>query len=251
MSQPNEVINSHVQITKGLMKGFSYNGKKIWYLDVDSGNIQPGEIKILGTEKKYYSHDIEKELARVVETPFGDIAKLYKDFCKSKFDSFQMTTKAENDILRFFYYSMLRSKLLPQKASVVLGYDVQPDEIIIEGKKRFEESPFASRRISVSKNLSKRGYVLPSCCYYAMPYENDGINFSYVMPVSSSAALVAHTEEEYDKHICVKGEESIRHGVAASINVIDYMNKSAYLSELASNKDFVVARKKADLEALL
>ena len=69
-------INSHVQLPNCVLRNFRDETdpeKKVWYLDVQTGDILRKSSKKLGTCKGYYSETGERFLAENIENPLSII----------------------------------------------------------------------------------------------------------------------------------------------------------------------------------
>ena len=117
MSQKRRVTyNSHVQITKALLRAYSEStddGDKAWYLDYSDWHIKQEKINVLGTKPEYYSQAMEDFLRTEIEGRVGNVFKKIRDFCKqSAIDCIHLSDSDIKNILHFFTYSMLRSRAL-------------------------------------------------------------------------------------------------------------------------------------------
>ena len=69
-------INSHVQLPNCVLRNFRDETdpeKKVWYLDVQTGDIMRKSSKKLGTCKGYYSETGERLWAENIENPLSII----------------------------------------------------------------------------------------------------------------------------------------------------------------------------------
>ena len=71
-------INSHIQLPNCVLRNFRDETdpeKKVWYLDVQTGDIMRKSSKKLGTRKGYYSETGERLWAENIENPLSIITR--------------------------------------------------------------------------------------------------------------------------------------------------------------------------------
>lgn len=105
-SYDNNCNNSHIQITRSIIKNFGTR-KKVNYLDLENKKIDDSSPKKLGAEIGYYDDTIEKLLRDEIETPVGNTFKDISNFSKNKMKEIIITDS--DKIKRFIEYMIVRS----------------------------------------------------------------------------------------------------------------------------------------------
>jgi hypothetical protein len=168
-----QVINSHIQITQGLLRGFSFkesDGEKVYYLNLENNNIGKEKIRILGSEKYYYSEQNEEFLGKI-ENDFGQTVDKIKKFQKQKLMNIVIDKNDFFNIKQFFEYSFIRSeKYLEQinKESIssqLLG-SFKHDDIIEISKNTNIAKLFNYFKTNIIINNSNINFVIPRNVIY-------------------------------------------------------------------------------------
>jgi hypothetical protein len=248
-----EKVNSHIQITKSLLRGFSHDtdgGEKVYYLDLSDNAIKEEKIKTLGTEYGYYNEDIEKFLSKEVECKIGDISKLFKDFSKQKNKQLIITTEEKECINEFFKYSLIRSTYTIKavnKASFFSksfnGYTTNDifqfanDSILVNFFEKFDSD--------ILLNKSNVEFVIPRNCFYSAMVTDKPTK--YVLPINSRTAFILINKCELSNFI-IDGKHHYLQ--ISDDDVVNSFNKRALVDEKFFNNAFVVANRKKELEDL-
>lgn len=69
-----KIMNSHIQVPNAILKQFRDEEdpeKKVWYLDLATGEVKRSASGKLGTEKGYYSEGIERFWSATIESPIA------------------------------------------------------------------------------------------------------------------------------------------------------------------------------------
>lgn len=77
-------INSHIQIPNAVLKQFRDEKdpeKKVWYLDLATGEVKRSASGKLGTEKGYYSEGIEQFWSATIESPIAALNARIRKSC--------------------------------------------------------------------------------------------------------------------------------------------------------------------------
>jgi len=88
-----QVVRSHIQMPKMVMKNFHNCKNELYYYDFNSQEIKKGHAKTLYREEGYYSKTVEDFLGKTIEQP---LSKLIAFLQKSSFDegeNLRMPTK--------------------------------------------------------------------------------------------------------------------------------------------------------------
>lgn len=244
-------IKSHMQLPKLILNNFrdeSDPEKKVWYMDLNSGEIRRSSSARLGTKIGYYSQGGEEFWNRCVENSLGKLVKKTNDFCEGKID---VLTIGQNDVEAAKLYiksAFIRSQatyenVLKNSRTAFLLTDKQQHDIIsyvgmnVEGP--FDES-INNLVVSVLINRTERDLVVPRNCFYSISAW--GL-MHFVAPISPRCALILLPAE------IIKNRE----GALVTIDDIedtDEMNIMALKYEYMCNGDFVAAGRRPELEWL-
>lgn len=108
MSDTSNEINSHVQITRSILKNFETTNKELYYLDFNSDEIKISNSKKLGTIKGYYCPFVEELLCKKIENKVGNIFKDISDFAENT--KKEVLIKDINKVKKYVEYSIVRGK---------------------------------------------------------------------------------------------------------------------------------------------
>jgi hypothetical protein len=245
------LVNSHIQITKALLKNFSHktNGiKKVYYLDLHNLEIKEEKIKILGTEYGYYCEEIESFLSKEVESKIGDIVKLFKEFSHGRVQQMEIPPEQQERIKLFCRFSLIRSnyvlKIVNDTSVVARIIGGLSTNNIIPFYDSFD--PFEGYISTVLVNKSNVEFVIPRNCVYSVTVKGKGPQ--YILPLTPKVAfLLIHSSElinhtfngKYHYPVIIDDEIAIR------------CNKHALFTEKQYNNTFIVASREKELEKLL
>lgn len=246
-------MKSHIQVTKALLKNFSYRteeGYKVDYLDLRTNLIRTEKINKLGTSTDYYSDECEEFLKVFVEGKLGPISKKAKEFAKGNIDTIKITLEDREDIRKFFHFSFLRSeqtlKLLNKESltSVLFGGYTHSDLINIGANVELT-SLFSNHEATLLLNKTECGFVLPRNCFYSFKRKTQDF-LTYILPLNNKVALTLIEKSEFQKHI---NDGYLYYNKIDDINTIHVLNEFAIDTEKQINSEFVVG-KKEELERL-
>ena len=119
-------VNSHIQVPNAILKQFRDEEdpeKKVWYLDLATGEVKRSASGKLGTEKGYYSEGIEQFWSATIESPIAALnARIRKscDGCEGSIGDFLFSEKAQSS---GFQCSAWRSCSLSPKSNGNLHSD--------------------------------------------------------------------------------------------------------------------------------
>ena len=234
-------VHSHVQVPKLILKSFcdeNENQKRIWYLDIATGQIKKESKKILGTSVGYYSQDIEKFWNNTIEDSLGKLKTRIQNCVSSKNDIILWCEKDVQTIRRYFKSASVRSNLANKsfkentKVSRVASQQELNDslaEISMSQVNVFDDI-IDSYYIGVLINQTEKSLVVPRNCYYA--YYND-----LIAPLSPDCAIILSQNEQIQNKIIAIDNSS----------EIDIMNIMALKYEFLFNEDFVATNNYDDL----
>jgi len=238
------VVNSHVQITRGILKGFAFKSKdgfKVHYLDLNDFNIKEEKIKILGSKSFYYNENNEKYLSDI-EGKFGEVAAKIKRFEKGKVEKLYLTEKDCRDIKMFFEYAFIRSeknlKDINKKslATKIIGDMVHDELIDLTKLDNSVLSYFKDFKINIIINKTSKNFVVPRCVWYAFK-KGKYIREMYVLPINNKTGIIMIHKDDYSnfedsqgtQYLSIKDEKSILN-----------LNEIALNFERNENNQFIV-----------
>lgn len=241
-------MHSHKHLPKCLLKAFSYK-KEILYngrqnktdvCDVyrcQSQEIVTEKIKKIGTEKNYYSDDVERYFSTHIEKPFADV----KDKIRHVSDYLELTYDDFQAIKMFFLFSVLRTpKYINQLentlvvAKSAIKTPIQENVLLamdVAYKLLDRKFNISNRDLKIAKiDLANREFVLPQNVFYF--YSNDRIANAIVFPVQRKWAIMLVEHEQSDNIpdlLHVKTDKQV-----------DLFNGYAYLTERNVDNLFLV-----------
>lgn len=107
-------INSHVQLPNCVLRNFRDETdpeKKVWYLDVRTGDILRKSSKKLGTRKGYYSETGERFWAENIENPLSIISRRIQKYCTGEVPCLQIPADDADACKRYIKAAFIRSKM--------------------------------------------------------------------------------------------------------------------------------------------
>ena len=107
-------INSHVQLPNCVLRNFRDETdpeKKVWYLDVRTGDILRKSSKKLGTRKGYYSETGERFWAENIENPLSIISRKIQKYCTGEVPCLQISADDADACKRYIKAAFIRSKM--------------------------------------------------------------------------------------------------------------------------------------------
>ena len=238
------VENSHIQITKGILKGFAFkteDGFKVHYLDMKDLEIKEEKIKLLGSKKFYYNDKNEKYLGGI-ETKFGEVATKIKNFEKNKIKHITLNKNDIQDIKNLYEYTFIRSEKELQKInkyyvkSKIIGNLNHNFLIDMTKENKRILSYFNEFRINIMINKTSANFVVPRSVYYILKKANNKREM-YIMPLNKKVAIAMIYKEDFTKfidngnlyYLSINDESSILN-----------LNEMAVRFEKSSNNQFVV-----------
>ena len=149
-------MHSHIQIPNAVLQNFrdeSDREKKVWYLDLSTGEIQKKPARRLGTAKNYYSGTGEAFWSQCIESPLGNLIKKVRSFCEGDSQAISITPNDKEIAMRC---SVDRNKR-PCRAGVDLPgmrHNPRPRH---ERRKEYLEGRSAS--VGVDKTYGRAGHA--------------------------------------------------------------------------------------------
>lgn len=236
--------NSHIQITQGILRGFSHKtseGNKVFYLDLNDFKIKEEKIRILGSKEFYYNEQNERYLS-VIEKNFGEATAKIKMFGKGTKEKITLDQSDCKNIKRFFNYTFVRSeKNLDEVnrysvASKILG-NMKHDELI-ELVKSDEKSLsyFKDFKINVIINKTSKEFITLRSVYYLLK-KHEYNREMYIMPLNGKVAIAMIHNDDYHKY---ENKEGVFYLSINDENSVQKMNEIALRYEQKQNDEFIV-----------
>jgi hypothetical protein len=254
-------VNSHIQITKALLRKFSHKTvetnefgtntvDKVYYLDLTDNKIKEEKINILGTEKGYYSDEVERFLCDDVESKLGEIIKIASEFQRGKSNLFILSPKHKINIVNFFRFCLIRNENLIKEVNrnsvfsqLVGGYT--KNYLLSNINLVDVELLFNGYFPNLLINTSNVELVIPRNCFYSAMVK--GKPTRYIMPINPKVALVLINETE--RFNLVKDGKLLYLQIDQD-KILKCFNQRALFDEKIYNNSFVVANRKDELEDL-
>lgn len=243
-------MNSHIQLPKFIMKNFSRktrDGFKVFYLDLKDNSIKEEKIKRIGTEKDYFSPNIEKFLSDNIESNIGEVCKKLKEFRKGKRKEISISYKEEESIKKFLKYSLIRSSRVIRTvneasdiSSLIGGYSANDMLSLVNFEKA--DNFFEDYRVDILENRTKVDFVISRNVFYSLMVK--GKQTKYVFPITPKIAFVMINNEVYRNN---KDDRSHQYLAISDNEKIKIMNLRANIEEQRYNNDFVIAYRKDEL----
>ena len=170
-------INSHVQLPNCVLRNFRDETdpeKKVWYLDVQTGDILRKSSKKLGTCKGYYSETGERFWAENIENPLSIITHRIQKYCTGEIPCLQISADDADACKRYIKAAFIRSKMAEDemnKHSVTASICTEQsnhDMLACFGLRSYGpiESDLEKMDVSVLVNKTERMLVVPRNCFY-------------------------------------------------------------------------------------
>lgn len=247
--------NSHIQIPKLLLKGFSSSifkknemGKNekprmVYKLDMD-GNVTQVNIKDVNTEYGYYEDIIETEMLTSIEIKFGELKTKIMESLKNNKDARLFD---ENDIIivkKFCSLCWMRSPSIvseiTKKSLFINLYKNAPQNVVMY---QYFKSPRTTDKYIIGNNLSyvknetNINYILPQLYVIALRRNNI---YDYFIPITPKLLIRLTTEKTLNENIFYIGN--------MTETDVDNLNKWAITFEYKHNHKAIYAKNKEDLE---
>ncbi len=236
-----EVINSHILITRGLLKGFSFkesDGEKVWYLDLKDNQIKKEKIKKLGTSQFYYDLNAEKTLSSI-ENKFGNTIVKIRDFSNKKLNNIEIYYEDFKNIKEFFVYSIFRSekniKRINDKSLTAVLQEISPN-FIIDFIKYRGSNVFKNFKPNLIINKSNAEFVIPRNVIYEARNSSEKHCF-LVLPITKKVAITMLHKDDYSKYVMAGDLWYLSIDDEKSIYKL---NEFALVNEKNENNQFIV-----------
>lgn len=244
-------INSHIQLPNCILKYFrdeSDDEKKVWFLDITSGQIQKKAAKKLGTAKGYYSPMGEMFWSQELENPLASLNERIRKFVTTGSGSLFLSDEDIAIFIKYIKAAAVRSNLtyetMTHSSSTASMFTEQENHDLLSYLGmgipwKFDEI-LANMSLTVLVNQTERNLVVPRNCYYVSSIP---INGSIVAPISPQCALffLSKDSPDYTKDSCV---------IISDPTQINLLNVYALKYEYMFNCEFVASSSRSELECL-
>ena len=249
-----KIMNSHIQIPNAILKQFRDEEdpeKKVWYLDLATGEVKRSASGKLGTEKGYYSEGIEQFWSATIESPIAALnarIRKYCDGCEDNIGDFLLSEKDKTAVKRYIkamavrsnlaYESMMENSLTADKCTEQENHD-DLSRFGMEVTGQFEGM---LGRLDVIVLLNKTLYnlVVPRNGWYALSF--CGVE-NVVVPISPKCAFLLYPKD-YPKY------SNTQFAVVDDAGYILAMNTMALKHECIYNMTFIASKSRRELDEL-
>lgn len=170
---------SHIRIPKSVLRNFENEKHTLYQWNFETGRITRGHAASINTEAGYYSETIELLLSQQVESPFGNVMKLFREINKED-PQFSLQQTVKDDIRRFAHALAVRSERMVELMSTTsehyrkLPRQKQHDVAVTLGLNGARDMGiFYDWEFTFSVNESSIPFVLPLCGFYSFSYGGD------------------------------------------------------------------------------
>jgi hypothetical protein len=244
-------VDSHIQLPKGILKYFVDSENQVWYLDVDTCEIDSKGASVLGTQYGYFSDGVEAYLQKSIEDPITQVNAHVRKCLANEPSSLKFSARTTERLRNFVIAAMARSDLARQSLLATLDSPLQKynrqynDALIKRGMTHFCEDPNFLRgyTIGVIINKTPRPLVTLRNCFYTF---DRGDYHSIIVPISPTAALALHSKCD----LTPSGETIYVGEVISDEREIEKINTRAMLYEYIYNKTFIATNDRAELQRL-
>ena len=188
------MIDSHIQVPKGILKNFrdpADQTKKVWWLDIITKEIKRHPTKSLGAKSGYFSAQMEQEFNQYAENDIARFGQRIRAFCEDSQDNSIFVS--EKDIAlskRYIKMLVARSSLVFEKylqsTPITLCFSEQSNHDFSAGFALASQGKWDAilheRRFSLLVNYTNYHLVLPRNGFYFFECEGRDILFAPLSP---------------------------------------------------------------------
>ena len=247
-----QLVDSHIQMPKLLLKRFHNDNKKFFYYDVQKGFIGTnGSAKSINTEYGYYSLSTEHFLRDYIEAPFGRIVKHIENINFSQ-DYFRMTPDFQEVTMNFVYAliardpdtsgEMNRNSVFLQFLPARTRHDIAARNGIAFAKKK---KLFSEYILTFMVNSTEIPFILPLMGLYSY-----GINGHSIinLPISPKVALCL-VHKDYAERL-IRDDGTISMFMVDNPEQLKKMNAFAFAAQKRHNWGCVICPQRDELDRL-
>ncbi len=251
-----DVVNSHIQIPKSLLAGFSQKEKiqsekgvekkdLIYRMNMDL-TIDRLDIQDCNVEAFYFSDSTETILGKY-EKDFGEIKKTVGQFQKKKQQDMQLTPQQQLQIIDFFCISYLRApwftNSVNEKSYFSTRFGLDSKDVLIEMFNEWSSTRdllFKGCKPNILINMTSENFIVTQSVLY--PYLVNGQDH-YIIPVNEKCAITM--VPDISKYVI---DGYLYYQKIENPEQVDTLNKYALDIEFGLNQKAVYAKRRADLE---
>lgn len=246
------MVNSHIQMPRCVLKNFEDDKQTLYYYDFKSKNIKRGRAASLNTEFGYYSLKTENYLRDHIEAPFGKVMAYLKKITVE--DTFALDNLFIEDIRNFLYALLSRGTDMISsinRNSVFFQFfqkREQHDYAVTKGIKLAKERDLLKDwEITFLINDSNVPFILPLQGIYQFGTKRKGcscLNF----PITPNLAITLF-HKNYTEWFVENGVVKLFY--LTEDEDAQILNLLAFRAEENYNKKCVISNKKEELEILI
>lgn len=247
-----ELVNSHIQMPKLLLKRFHNEYNRFFYYDVQKEFIGTnGTSKSVNTEYGYYSPSTEHFLRDHIETPFGKIVA-YIEKIDFRQDSFCMTSDFE-EVTRNFIYALLardpetvgemnKNSIFLQFLPARARHDIAARNGIAFAKKN---NVWGEYTLTFTVNCTEIPFVLPLMGIYSYSMNGHSV---LNLPISPTKALCL-VHQDYAKRL-LHSDGKISMFMINNPEQLKKLNLFAFTAQKRHNWGCIICPQREELERL-
>lgn len=244
-------INSHIQIPNAILKQFrdeEDSEKKVWYLDLDTGEIKRSASVKLGTQKGYYSGRVERFWSTTVESPIAALNARIRKFCDDESGNFSFTEEDKAVAKRYIKAMAVRSsltyKVMMESSSTADEHNARQnhDNLSQLGMELVGQFDTMLERLDVVILINRTfcNFVVPRNCWYVLSF--CGVE-NIVAPISPKCAFLLYPKDYPDY-------KNTQFAVVDDAGYILAMNTMALKHECIYNMTFIASKSRMELDEL-
>lgn len=219
--------------------------KRVWFLDISSGQILQKAANRLGTQKGLYDAQMEEFWNREIESKFTDLNAMVRKCCSQNAIP-SISSEDAAVCKRYVKVAMIRSNLaydIFQEASSTADVCSEQDNHAMVSyfgmlKNGAIDSELEKMDVTVLVNKTGRNFVVPRNCVYYVFRNNES---NVIAPINPKMAYLLYPRQIKDEASC---------GVILDADMVGAMNVAALKSEMEFNGAFVASNSRQELESL-
>ena len=241
-------VDSHIQLPRFILNYFKRPNGQVCYLSLNDFRLHSCGPKKLGTQKGYFSKEMEQYLSRQIEHPSSKLVAEVTAFVEQEKESITLPADVENVCKRYVSAAAYRSEKAYSnfmEGSLTAGlFDAQTnhDDLVLFSTQHNGGIflGLEKARMMVLVNRTERLFVVPRNCFY-------------IISSNSMPCIIAPTSPKCAFGIVPESfpvEDGFHLWFVDDPDDVWHMNKQALCMEFAFNHEFVVSTDKSELEQL-
>lgn len=252
MSDSRNVVNSHIQMPKLLLKRFHNNFNRFFYYDVEKRHIgKNGSAGTINTQRGYYSKSTEDYLRDEIETPFGNIIAYIERMGILQEETIEIKKSIDSEIKKFVYALISRGATLEQNGEMeewlqLLPERKQHDYISINGINIAGQKGLLDEYIvTFMMNKTDIPFVLSMDGVYNYSFNG---HLAFNLPISPQMAICLIHINYFERMISKDG--TIAMFEIERAEDIMCMNQCAFNAQVKCKWGYIICSQKQELERL-